>query len=661
VSNGCAPCTIRRMGLTFTTKKRRRIFRGRNVAILVVVAAIVAGAVAFVRDRDSGPPPLPTAETDAYLKAWSAGDTFAMTALIDQPPSDLNTTAMSLVKAVPGSTASYQRVSLVRDGKGNNSDATATYHARVNVAGFGPLEWNDTLTFTRAKVNGKEVWRIRADPANIYPGLHAGEKLTVHRKWPNRGMITAADGSVLAGNSSVVTIGIEPDRVTASLPQIKQLMKTLVGTDPASIDAALRAPGVQPNYFVPIATVPDDARYHNVLRPQLYPVPGVFFQRGHSVQSNPGVLGAAMIGNVGPITAERLKQLGPPYMTGDQVGLSGLQAAFEKRLAGTPTAAVVVAANKNDVRTIKTFPGHPAANVQLTLDPHTQQAAEAALAGVQGNAALVAVDTATGGLRAVVSKPNGGFDRALAGTYPPGSTFKVITSAALLAAGRSGTTPAPCPPTITVDGVTFHNFEGEASGSLDLAQAFQISCNNAFIGLGDQLPSTALTQAADAFGFNSKWSLPIESFAGSYPPPKDRAELAASAIGQGRVLASPAQMASVAAAVASGTWHAPTLTEQPAAAGPKVPPLSPAVAATLRSFMASVVTGNGTAAGAGLPPGTFGKTGTAEHGNGNPPKTHAWFIGYRGNIAFALIVEDGGVGGRVAAPLAAKFLNTLGG
>ena len=75
--------------------------------------------------------------------------------------------------------------------------------------------------------------------------------------------------------------------------------------------------------------------------------------------------------------------------------------------------------------------------------------------------------------------------------------------------------------------------------------------------------------------------------------------------------------------------------------------------------MASVAQRGGTAAGAGLPAGTFGKTGTAEFGNGNPPPTHAWFIGYRNNLAFAIVVENGGVGGRVAAPLATRFLNAL--
>ena len=264
----------------------------------------------------------------------------------------------------------------------------------------------------------------------------------------------------------------------------------------------------------------------------------------------------------------------------------------------------------------------------------------------------------TGQIRAVVSKPDEGFERALDGAYPPGSTFKVITSTALLMAGSTGSTPAPCPSQVTVDGRVFRNFEGESAGALNLAGAFQISCNNAFIGLADQLPADALPRAAGLFGFGAKWSLPVPSYGGTDPLPKDRAELAASAIGQGRVLASPLQMASVAAAVASGQWREPALTTKPAPhPTATAPALGGAVVATLQSFMASVVQSGGTAAGAGLPAGTFGKTGTAEFGSGNPPPTHAWFIGYRGNVAFAVIVEGGGVGGRVAAPLAARFLN----
>jgi len=644
------------MGLTFSTR-RRRVLRPRTFVIALVVAALAVGGYLVVANRDSGSSDLPTGPVDSFLRAWQQGDTETMASLIHTPPPDLAATATSLVKSAPGSTATYKRTSLVRSKNG----ATAGYHAHVDVAGYGPFDWDGTLLLGRFTVAKNTVWQLNWSPSSLYPQLGAGQKLSFTRSWPTRGSITASDGSVLAGIQSQITIGLEPDRVTTTLPQIKTLLQRLIGTDPAAIDAALNAPGIKPNFFVPIATVPDDTRYQTVLRPQLAPITGVFFQRSSGQRATSTLLGSQLVGSVGPITAELLKHLGPPYRATDVVGLSGLQNAFEKRLAGTPTGEIdIVSAAGQRVRAVKRFPGTPGKDVTVTIDPHVQQAAEGALAGVTQNAALVALDVTTGQIRALVSKPDNGFARAIDGAYPPGSTFKVVTSTALLNAGRSGTTPAPCPPTITFDGRTFRNFEGEAAGSIDLAQAFKISCNNAFIGLADQLPANALPNAAALFGFNVKWSLPVPSVGGSLPAFTDDAERAASAIGQGRVLASPLQMASVAAAVGAGTWHAPSLTTQPAVKPITAAALDPNVLATLRAFMASVAQPGGTADGAGLPTGVFAKTGTAEFGNGNPPQTHAWFIGYRGSIAFAVIVEGGGVGGRVAAPLAAKFLNALG-
>ncbi len=641
--------------LTFAPPRRRRFFRWRTLVIVVVLALVAAGVYWFFVRDDSSSAALPGHELDTFLTAWSHGDTATMASAMQAAPAPALDAATSLVKSAPRSSAKYTRTSLVRTKTG----ATGTYHARVELPAFGQFEWDGTLTFVRVPDGKQKVWKIESRPDVFYPGLGQGEQLQLRVTWPARGSIFANDGSLLAGNQSVVTIGLEPDRVTKSLPQIKQLMKQLVGTDPARIDAALHAPGIKPNYFVPIDTVPDDARYTTVLRPQLAPIPGVFFQRSKGVLTTSGNLDP-VVGRVGEITAEMLQQLGPPYRAGDQVGLTGLQLAFERRLAGTPTGDVVVTRGTKVVRTVHRYPGKAAQSVRLTIDAHTQAAAEGALAAVTQPAALVAVDVSTGAIRAMVSKPDGGFDRALDGTYPPGSTFKVVTSAALLAAGKTATTPAPCPPTLPIQGHTFHNFEGEASGSLDLAHAFAISCNNAFIGLADTLPAGALQRAAASFGFNAPWKLPVPSVGGSFPNPVDRVDAGASAIGQGRVTASPAQMASVAGAVAAGQWHQPVLTTEPAPTVVKVPALDPAVVATLRSFMASVVQPGGTAAGAGLPAGTAGKTGTAEFGNDNPPKTHAWFIGYRGDLAFAIVVEGGGVGGRVAAPLAAQFLHALG-
>ena len=125
-------------------------------------------------------------------------------------------------------------------------------------------------------------------------------------------------------------------------------------------------------------------------------------------------------------------------------------------------------------------------------------------------------------------------------------------------------------------------------------------------------------------------------------------------------MTTPLHMASVAAAVASGAWHQPTLIAG-ASATATVLALDSGVAQKLRTLMGLVVSdpkGTGIAAAV---PGTpvSGKTGTAEYGRANPPATHAWFIGYRGGLAFAVLVEGGGVGGKVAAPLAAKFLSQL--
>lgn len=642
-------CGVR---LTFAPK-RRRFLRWRTLVVAVVVAGIAAGVAVVL--RDNGPPALPSGLVDGFLADWSRGATAPAATMFDTPPRDLAARMTSLVHSAPNSTAKYTRTSLVRTRDG----AAATYHAAVDIAGFGSFAWDGAMSATRVKVGTQDQWRLHWQPDVLYPGLAEGQQLEFHLKWPARASIIAADGTLLAGTQSIVTIGLEPDRVGSGLDHIKQLLQTLAGTDPATIDAALHTPGIQPNYFVPVASVSDDDRYRSTIRPQLAPIPGVFFHRGSGVLNASTTLGTQVIGSVGDITAERLKRLGAPYTRGDKVGLGGLQAAFETRLAGKPSGSIEIVARNKVVRTVQSFAGAPGQPVKLTIDPRTQQAAEAALAGVAQPAALVAIDTATGGLRAIVSKPDGGFNRALDGAYPPGSTFKVVTTTALLRAGRAPNTPAPCPPTITVNGRVFRNFEGEAAGAIDLAEAFKISCNNAFIGLADQLPPDALGKSAASYGFNVAWDLPTPVARGSYPTPRDGAELAASAIGQGRVLASPAQMASVAAAVAAGQWHSPVLTTQPKAASKSAPAIEPNVLEALRSMMASVAQPGGTAAGSGLPAGVFGKTGTAEFGPKNPPDTHAWFIGYRGGLAFAIVVEGGGVGGRVAAPLAAAFLNAL--
>jgi cell division protein FtsI/penicillin-binding protein 2 len=247
----------------------------------------------------------------------------------------------------------------------------------------------------------------------------------------------------------------------------------------------------------------------------------------------------------------------------------------------------------------------------------------------------------------------------LAGEFPPGSTFKVITSAALLEKGLTPSSPASCPPSLTVDGESFHNAEGDAPTS-DLAGAFAESCNTAFIDLATaNLQLDSLPTAAAGFGIGTTPQMGLAAFGGQVPTPGDAAGLAQTAIGQARVVVSPLDMAMVAAAVDTGTVRAPRLVAGAPDDTAPTRQLPAATAAALQQMMALVVT-SGTAAGTGLPAGTYAKTGTAEYGSGTPQPTDAWLIGYRGDIAFAMVLQGTGNGGPMDGPIVARFLNALG-
>jgi cell division protein FtsI/penicillin-binding protein 2 len=467
--------------------------------------------------------------------------------------------------------------------------------------------------------------------------------------------VLGGDGTPITGTTSLVTIGLEGSAVTDQTAMRTALAGA--GATPARITTALAQAAAHPDQFVAVLDV-TEARYEQ-LRPAIYPVPGTRFVRHTAVGAVTADLAAHVVGSVGPVSAEELKVLGDPYESGDMVGQSGIESAYERQLAGAPGGDVrVVDAGGRVVATVATFPARPGTPVRTTLDLGTEHAAETALDGVPQPAALVAVRASTGEVLAAVSRPTATpFDRALEGRYPPGSTFKVITTTALLEGGLTPDSPAACPPTLTVDGRTFHNIDGEAARSLPLHRAFAVSCNTAFIGLAGRLAGPALVSAASQFGFGTPVEMGLAAFGGQVPPPSDPVDEAATAIGQGRVEASPLAMAMVAAAVDAGSARAPRLVD--GAADDTAPPraLPPAAVDGLRAMMAEVVTsGTGTPAAVpgGLP--VFGKTGTAEFGAANPPATHAWFIGFRGDIAFAVVVEGGGTGGPVAGPVAARFL-----
>ncbi len=359
-----------------------------------------------------------------------------------------------------------------------------------------------------------------------------------------------------------------------------------------------------------------------------------------------------LVGFLDKATKKDVAKLGPSYKVGQAVGRGGLQETFQQRLAGTPTTDIQLAG-----KTLHTIEGHDGKDVRTTLDPRAQAAAVAAVKDMKKPTSMVAIKPETGEILAVVNN-QGGFNRALDGRYPPGSTFKAVTALGLLGAGLSPTDKVTCPQYATVGGLKIQNSEKEEFGSLTFSDSFAYSCNTTFAPLAEQkLGAAKLLAAAEQVGFNQPLNIGVPATKPSFPKATSDSELAAEAFGQGRITASPLTMASVAAAIASGTWRPPTLVpDLKQKAEPRELPAE--AVGELHSMMSAVVT-KGTAKSAGLPSGTRGKTGTAEFGTGDKLDTHAWFMGFKGDVAFAVVVEAGGTGGKVAAPVAAAFLRGL--
>jgi penicillin-binding protein A len=353
----------------------------------------------------------------------------------------------------------------------------------------------------------------------------------------------------------------------------------------------------------------------------------------------------------------------------------------------------------------------PGGDVVTTIDPAAQQAAYEGLDGLKG--AVAAVEPATGRILALVSSPsydpaelsgNGltaarawqrlnadaakpMLNRAVRQTYPPGSTFKVVTAAAALDAGVVTDLDAPTysPDPYRLPG-TLTRLTNEGGGCADasLREAFEWSCNTVFAKLGVDVGAGAMAATATGFGFNdSALRVPFAVERSTFDTRVDRAQLALSSIGQYNTRATPLQMAMVAAAVANGGQvRAPYLVERTTnragrtvattAPRPVRRAMRPETADLMKELMTDVVT-EGTGTNAAIPGATVGgKTGTAQHGLGNSGMPYAWFVSWaqpddelQPRIAVAVVVEDASddrgeiTGGGIAAPIARAVMESV--
>ncbi len=329
------------------------------------------------------------------------------------------------------------------------------------------------------------------------------------------------------------------------------------------------------------------------------------------------------------------------------------------------------------------------ADLALTIDMGVQEAAAAALGDRKG--AVIVLDPKTGAVIAMVSYPRYDpnhlediwadisvdenrplLNRATQGLYPPGSVFKIIVAAAALETGKvTADTVFEDSGTFKAGGYVVSNYDDKVYGEHDFAKAFASSINTTFAKVGVDLGADTLSDYAKAFGFGQAPDWPLGGADSRFPDPTgmDEAHVAQAAFGQGEVLASPLEMALVASAVANdGKMMKPYIVDKVISAkgsvlrtaSPSVwaQPISSATAAGLKELMVQAVnSGTGTAAALGGVQ-VAGKTGTAEVSGA---ESHSWFVCFAPaedpSVVVAVIVENGGTGGGVAAPIARKVMS----
>lgn len=618
----------------------------RKVWIAVVIALAVAGGVAFwlMRGESEGDPARDHVEE--FLDAWPLDVTDEESANPAADLTDAPEAAASLMASVnrnlaPEARSTGEVSESVPAGEGEEREVTYT---TVYDLGEGLPEWRYEATVVVAPED--DGWVVRWAPTVLHPELADGQTLVRTVRQPERGAILAAGGEELAAVGRVWSITIWPAMLADPERAYEVIDDLDVGID---IDALkTRVEESDPDQAVPVVTLRDSLYEEH--RDELNAVQGLQFAE----DSRPLAHHArSVVGGVDPETGE---------------GSSGLQGRYQDQLSGTEQTAVVIA-DRESGSAVETLVegdgGEDGSPVRTTIDLAVQQAAEEALQGQEQGGSIAVIRPSTGEVLALADTPVG-HPRSTEGQYAPGSGFKVVTAAALLEQGTTRTDVLGCPKYATVDGRRFHNQdEFELGPDTTLHEAFIRSCNTAFIEHRAQLAGDRLATVAEAFGVGGEWDAGVNTFDGSVPEPEGDTELAASLIGQARVQTSPLGMAAVAGTVAAGEFHQPVLV--PDAVTERYQPsatLGGSTVEQLRAMMRATVT-EGTASALKEVPGTaHAKTGTAEFATGEDGElsTHAWMIGYLGDsdLAFAVLLEDGGSGGSHAGPVAAELLDALG-
>ena len=640
---------------------------------------------------------------ERFVQAWERGDYRAMYALLSSAARE-RIDERSFVTRYEG-IAEEMGQQAIRITLGEPLPGTLRFpiHVVRETSRVGRLEEDNAIPVVR---EGDGYW-VDWTPSLIVADLGDGRVQWIPTV-PQRGRILDRNGRPLAELGLVNKVGVIPGQIQNE-QQLLERLSQLLNLPQETIRQ--RYANGQPDWFMPVATLPDPI--DPALLEQLAGIPGVVVRQWPERVYPLGPAAAHVTGYLSEISAEELPQRASEgYEPGDRIGRTGIEAWAEQFLRGRRGGRlVIVGPDGRERRVLAEVPAEPAADVVTTIDADLQRAAYEALGDRVGS--VVAIDPRNGAIRALVSSPSFDpnrfilglrpeewqalndeqrrplLDRATQVGYPTGSTFKVVTMAAGMEyLGLDAQSTFDCPPTFTLPGssVVWRDWNPQGQGRLSLHNALVQSCNTVFFQIGAQLDErdpNLLPQMARGFGFGSETGIPeVPEAAGLVPDPNwklrergdywARGDAVNLSIGQGFFLATPLQLADAYAALANGgTLWRPFLVDRVVAidgtdrvrAEPSqrgTLPVSAEHIAAIRAALRDVVARpNGTAfsafQGFSLP--VAGKTGTAESGQETP---HAWFVAIapadNPQLVLVVMVEHGGEGSRVAAPIARQIL-----
>jgi len=686
---------------------QRRLMCG-CLCVLFLCLACAAEPQPTALPSPTPPPPTPSvADAEgvarAFLSAWQAGDYAGMYALLS-PASQSTISAERFAARYEGiaeeATMTGLTASLASAQRALTTTVQISFTATIDTQMVGQFQVDNVLDLS----HDGQRWAVDWTPKAIFPLLVWDNLVHMFVHVPARGNIYDNKDLPLATEAKRIELGVVPGQIEDETYLLGAL-SALLG-EPQEVIRSRYASAVRPDWFMPVGEItPEVAELNEAL---LSSVPGITW-RETSVRSYPqGTLAAHVVGYMAHIDQATLAQRqGEGYGPDDWVGVSGLEGWGESQLSGRRGGTLaIIGPDGRIVWTLAERAAEPAHSIYTTLDVELQRASESILEARVGS--IVVLDVGTSDVLALVSYPR--FDpglltagatveqwqallndpqrpflnRAIAGVYPPGSAFKIVTLAAgLNELGLSENQTYYCAGRWDGldDGATRYCWLRSGHGTLNLLNGLVQSCDTVFWEIGkalNELDPDALPRYARAFGLGDVSGLnALDEAAGLIPDaawkaqnysgaeqqwlPRDAVNMA---IGQGDVLATPLQMANLVVAVANGgTLHKPRLVRRISSPLSGTQDLAAQVSAQLplsaahldiehRALQGVVAYGTASRAFAGATISMAGKSGTAE---APPQETHAWFVGYAPaddpQIAVAVVLEHGGEGGADAAPL----------